>query len=148
MYHKLLVPVDHGELSDRAMRAGLDLARQLGKVSVIGFVVEPLSPGPQVGTTLAEYARANEEHVARTDAAARAVLTRFEGLAAEAGVEFHGLHAQSNSIDQAIVETARAEGVDMIVMVTHGRGIFGELLFGSHSKAVLAQTDLPVLILR
>lgn len=148
MYHKLLVPVDHGDLSQRAMKAGIDLARQLGKVSVTGFVVEPLSPGPQVGTTPTEYARANDEHLVRTDTEARAVLSRFEALAAEAGVEFHGLHAHANSIEQAIVDTAVAEGVDMIVMVTHGRGIFGELLFGSHSKGVLARTDLPVLILR
>ena len=35
----------------------------------------------------------------------------------------------------------------MIVMLTHGRGTFGELLFGSHTKQVLAQTSLPLLVL-
>jgi nucleotide-binding universal stress UspA family protein len=35
----------------------------------------------------------------------------------------------------------------MIVMVTHGRGVFGELLFGSHTKKLLARTKLPLLVL-
>ena len=32
-------------------------------------------------------------------------------------------------------------------MVTHGRGAFGELLFGSHTKTVLSRSKLPLLVL-
>nr|MCU0967128.1 universal stress protein [Burkholderiaceae bacterium] len=39
------------------------------------------------------------------------------------------------------------QGCDMIVMVTHGRGAFGEFLFGSQTKAVLAGSSLPLLVL-
>jgi nucleotide-binding universal stress UspA family protein len=35
----------------------------------------------------------------------------------------------------------------MIVMVTHGRGAFGELLFGSHTKNVLSKSKIPLLVL-
>jgi nucleotide-binding universal stress UspA family protein len=35
----------------------------------------------------------------------------------------------------------------MIVMVTHGRGPFGELLFGSRTKGVMARSKLPLLVL-
>jgi nucleotide-binding universal stress UspA family protein len=35
----------------------------------------------------------------------------------------------------------------MIVMVTHGRGAFGEFLFGSQTKAVLADSRIPLLVL-
>ncbi|HRC37569.1 MAG TPA: universal stress protein, partial [Rubrivivax sp.] len=30
---------------------------------------------------------------------------------------------------------------------THGRGTFGELLFGSHTKTLMARTRLPLLVL-
>ena len=40
MYKKLLVPVDGGDLTDRAMAQSIDLARQLG-AAIIAFVVEP-----------------------------------------------------------------------------------------------------------
>jgi nucleotide-binding universal stress UspA family protein len=33
------------------------------------------------------------------------------------------------------------------VMATHGRGAFGELLFGSHTKGVMAKTRLPLFVL-
>ena len=36
---------------------------------------------------------------------------------------------------------------DMIGMVTHDRDAFGELLFGSHTKTVLARRKLPLLVL-
>ncbi|MEQ1806805.1 MAG: universal stress protein [Burkholderiaceae bacterium] len=35
----------------------------------------------------------------------------------------------------------------MIVMATHGRGVFGEILFGSRTKGVMAPSKLPLLVL-
>jgi nucleotide-binding universal stress UspA family protein len=50
-------------------------------------------------------------------------------------------------VDRAIIAKAEARGCDLIVMVTHGRGAFGEFLFGSQTKAVLAGSKLPLLVL-
>ena len=146
MYQKLFVPVDGSELSQRAMQESVDLAHQLG-AAVAGFVVEPETPLPTVGTQLTEYERESEEHIARTDQHALDVLTRFQEVAAQAGVPFSGLHVRTGSVGQAIVDHAAEQSCDMIVMVTHGRGVFGELLFGSHTKTVLARSKLPLLIL-
>jgi len=66
---------------------------------------------------------------------------------AEAGVAFTGLHARTDGVDRAIIEQAEQSGCDMIVMVTHGRSTLGGLLFGSHTKNVLARTKLPLLVL-
>jgi nucleotide-binding universal stress UspA family protein len=32
-------------------------------------------------------------------------------------------------------------------MATHGRGAFGELMFGSHTKRVMAASRVPLLVL-
>ena len=48
---------------------------------------------------------------------------------------------------EAIVETAQREGCDLIVMVTHGRHGWSELLHGSHTKGVLTRSRLPLLVL-
>ena len=48
---------------------------------------------------------------------------------------------------QAIIDGALHEHCDLIVMATHGRGFFGELLFGSNAKAVISRCKLPVLVL-
>ena len=64
-----------------------------------------------------------------------------------AGVAFSGRHVRTDRIDTAIVELANELACDMIVMTTHGRGAFGELLFGSHTKNVLSRSKMPLLVL-
>jgi nucleotide-binding universal stress UspA family protein len=146
MYKNLLVPVDGSGLAERAMRESIALAKQLG-AAIVGFVAEPDMPLPNVGTQPTAYARQRDAHEKRTDTHAHEVLARFGAMATEAGIGFRGRHAITDRIDEAIVNLARELDCDMIVMVTHGRGAFGELLFGSHTKNVLAKSMLPLLVL-
>lgn len=146
MFKRLLVPVDGSDLSDKAMQASIDLARQLG-ASVLGFVAEPIQPLRQQTLARSAWEHEAREHEAMTAAHASQVLSRFEALAQAAGVPFEGFHDQVPRIDQAIIDTAESRNCDVIVMVTHGRGAFGEFLFGSHTKAVLAGSKLPLLVL-
>jgi nucleotide-binding universal stress UspA family protein len=146
MFKHLLVPVDGSELTERAIHASLDLARQLG-ASVTGFVAEPMTPLPTPGRTISALRDEALEHDAMTTAHAKEVLAHFEAAAKKAGVPFFGRHAQVPRVDRAIIAAAEAQGCDMIVMVTHGRGPFGEFLFGSQTKAVLAGSSLPLLVL-
>ena len=146
MYKKLLVPVDGGELTERAMTQSIALARQLG-ASITAFVVEPDMPLPNVGTRPVAYHRQLNEHETRTDTHAHELLSQFGERAQAAGVEFSGRHARTDQVDSAIARTASELGCDMIVMATHGRGLFGELLFGSHTKSVLAKSTIPLLVL-
>ena len=147
MFQHILVPIDGSELSDRAADSSVELARRLG-ARVTAFVAEPMPPLPGMGTLPAAYAREADQHLARTEAHAREVLARFGAKAAEQGVACDGRFVRSEAVDQAIVEAADEFGCDLIAMVTHGRGAFGELLFGSHTKNVLARSKLPLLVLR
>ena len=146
MFKHLLVPVDGSDLAERAMQAGIDFARQLG-ASITAFIAEPPAPPPGPGYGALRYVREMEEHDRATTEHAEGVLTSFERRAAAAGVPFTGVHAQSDHIDAAIADTARQRGCDVIVMVTHGRGVFGELLFGSRTKGVMSRSELPLLVL-
>jgi nucleotide-binding universal stress UspA family protein len=146
MYKRLLVPVDGSEISLRAMNESLGLAKQLG-ASVVGFVVENLPPLPSSGAALSNYQREVSEHDAKTAAHANKVLAKFGELAAEQGVEYLAHYDRDDDIAGAIAKAAEAQKADLIVMVTHGRSTFGELLFGSHTKNVMARTKLPLLVL-
>lgn len=146
MYQHLLVPLDGSELSERAAQSSLELARKLG-ARITALVAEPLPPLPHMGSHPSTYAREADEHLARTDAHAHEVLDRFKAQAEEAGVPFEGRFTRTDAVDDAIVNTAREVGCDLIVMVTHGRGALGELLFGSHTKNVIARSELPLLVL-
>jgi len=146
MYRHLLVPVDGSELSERAMDGSIDLAAQLG-AAITGYVAEPPVPRPTLGEPQALIAREAADHDAITESHAREILARFEARARARGVPFVGRHAQAPRIDRAIIAEAEAQGCDLIVMVTHGRGAFGEFLFGSQTKAVLSGCRLPLLVL-
>lgn len=146
MYKKLLVPVDGRELSERAMADSLALAKSLG-ASVVGFVGEPAMNTPSDGRPAAVVAIEMQMHDERVTSHAREVLTQFELRAKDAGVPFVGRYRQTDHVDSAIAEAAGEAGCDLIVMATHGRGTFGELLFGSHTKGVMTRTKLPLLVL-
>ena len=47
-----------------------------------------------------------------------------------------------------IVAAAEAEGVEMIVVGSHGRGTVGRLLLGSVSEKVVRSAACPVLVVR
>ena len=146
MFTNLLVPVDGHELSDKAMLDSIELACQLG-ASITAFIAEPMPPLPAVGRPASLVAMETDLHDARTARHATEVLKVFEARARNAGVRFSGHHKQTQGICEAIVAAAKEHGCDMIVMVTHGRGAFGELMFGSHTKGVMAKSQLPLLVL-
>ena len=146
MYKHLLVPIDGSELSERAAQSSLGLAAQLG-ARITAFVAEPLPPLPNEATTVANYTRTADAHRERTEQHAREALGRFEAQALEVGVPFKGEFCRTSSVDEAIVQAAEKFGCDLVVMVTHGRSTFGELLFGSHTKNVISRSKLPLLVL-
>lgn len=146
MFQHILVPIDGSDLSERAADSSLALAAKLG-ARITGLVAEPMPPMPHMDTTGSAYTSEAEDHRSRTDSHARAALKRFADRATEFGVPFQGKFQRSDAVDDAIVAAAVEFGCDLIVMVTHGRGAFAELLFGSHTKNVLARSKLPLLVL-
>ncbi|MBA4175158.1 MAG: universal stress protein [Leptothrix sp. (in: Bacteria)] len=147
MFTHLLVPVDGSELSQHAVETSVALAQKLG-ARITGFVVEPMAPLPTESAGMTTYLNQTEELRRRTEAHARDVLAGFSSAAAAAGVPFKGRFKRTELVDDAIVEAATEFACDLLVMATHGRGAFGELLYGSHTKTVITRGKLPVLVLR
>ncbi|MDE2612126.1 MAG: universal stress protein [Burkholderiales bacterium] len=146
MFKHLLVPLDGSELSERAAEVSLALAAKLD-ARVTAFVIEPPPPLPSMSSAAAVYARQSAAHDTRTAQHAQGVLDKFRTQAAALGVAVDGHFARNEGIEDAIEHAAAAYGCDLIVMITHGRGLFGELLFGSHTKKLVGRTRLPVLVL-
>jgi nucleotide-binding universal stress UspA family protein len=145
---RILVPVDGSELTARAIEASVGLARQLG-ATIVGFVAETPPPAwsrarPDRGASIAGDLDDDEDALIGP---ARPALARFETAARAAGVGFEGVTERVPRVAKAIIAAAESHRCDLIVMVTHGRGAFGEFLFGSQTKAVLAGSRLPLLVL-
>jgi nucleotide-binding universal stress UspA family protein len=145
MYSKLLVPIDGAELSDPAMRGSIALARRLG-ARIAAFVAEPMLPLPAVGRPASLVQREQREHDAHAERHAAQLLEGFAEQARAAGVPFEGHFVYDDRVDEAICNAATQHGCDLIYMVTHGRGPLGQLLYGSHTKRVMARSRVPLLV--
>ena len=139
MYDKILVAVDHSEISDRAVLAARDLA-VLSKGEVWVLHLREREMGPKTGVLVPDET---------TDDANAEVAASVEVLT-QAGVKAHG--EVRNTIfgyaAREIVNDAREVGADVIVMGSRGRGDLAGLLLGSTAHKVIHLSDRPVLVVR
>ena len=144
MIEHLLVPIEGGVLDERAFDVSIGLAAQL-HATITGLIVEPFPSAPPPSGLASGTDQPPTE--ATLVLHARTVLARFEQRAHAAGVPFQGVATQASHVSEAIVAAAHEHGCGMIVMATHGRGLVGELLWGSNTRDVLSRSQLPVLVL-
>ena len=139
MYDKILVAVDHSEISDRAVLAARDLALlSKGEVWVLHLRERELA-------TRTAVVVADETE----DEAKASVQVIVDKLTA-AGVKAHG-EIRSTMFGYAgreIVDDAIQHGVDVIVMGSRGRGDLAGLILGSTAHKVIHLADRPVLVVR
>jgi nucleotide-binding universal stress UspA family protein len=111
MYEHLLVPVDGSELSDRAIKHSIGLAKMLG-AAITGFMAEPPLPVLVVDQAAVAYdVETFKEHDKRCEQHARTVLQKFADEAKQAGVTFDGQFMITDNIQQSIVDVAAAPEV-------------------------------------
>jgi len=144
MFTRILVPTDGSELSIKAARGAIQMAKHLNE-GILGLtVVEPYGY-----TTLSDYRpqpAGAYEQVA--DAIARERLAPIESEAKAAGVAVETTVARSFSPFEAIIDTAKRRQCDAIFMASHGRRGFSAILLGSETQKVLAHSTIPVMVYR
>jgi nucleotide-binding universal stress UspA family protein len=139
MYDKILVAVDHSEISDRAVLAARGLALlSKGEVWVLHLREREIA---------AKTAMVVADETA--DEAKASVVAIADKLTA-AGVKAHGevRNTLFGYAAREIVDDAIQHGVDVIVMGSRGRGDLAGLVLGSTAHKVIHLADRPVLIVR
>ena len=139
MFDKILVAVDHSEISDRALDAARDLAL-LSKGEVWVLHMREREVAVKTGVSLSDESM---------DEASAAVAAAVDKLAV-AGVQAHGDVGTTlfGYAARNIVDDAKEHDVDVIVMGSRGRGDLAGLILGSTAHKVIHLADRPVLIVR
>jgi nucleotide-binding universal stress UspA family protein len=141
---RVLVPVDGSECSLRAVgyladrRAEGSIPSDL-EVHLVN-VQPPLSAHVSQFLDHGDLARYHQEESARTMQGARALLDA-------AGI-LNKPHAEVGRAAEVIVKLADSLHCDHIVMGTHGRGAFAELLVGSTTLKVVHLASVPVVLVK
>ncbi|MCD8514600.1 MAG: universal stress protein [Burkholderiaceae bacterium] len=144
MFKKILVPCDGSKLSHAAAEFAADLAKVHG-ASVVGLYV--VDPFPYIGIGDASSAGL-QAYMAEAQAAASRALSDVRECCEARGVAFAGDTIERNVTYDGILETADAEGCDIIVMGSHGRKGVQALILGSVAQKVLTHAKVPVLIIK
>src|SRR5215510_9422824 len=144
MFKHILIATDGSEVATKAVNTGLKLAKKLAARVVVLTASEPLRATVTAETIAANFPAAYEK---ATQAAAAKVLDEVRGEAHTMGVECKTLHV-TNFPAEAIIETAKANACDLIVMGSHGRRGIARLLLGSQATKVVTLSSVPVLIYR
>jgi nucleotide-binding universal stress UspA family protein len=136
---RILCPVDFSVFSTRALRHATALARRFQARLVVLHVVPQWRPYANMPAYFPEPMLANPvlcEQVHRD-------LTAFVADAVAGGVPVETVVREAEPWRE-ILSVADEKAVDLVVMGTHGRGGFEQLLMGSVAEKVLNRAACPV----
>ena len=146
MYQHIMVPLDGSELAEcvlphvEAIAAGCNVTR----VTLI-MVVRPLHMYGGAETRISPEERKHLEEdslqVATAYLEEKAQMLRDKGVVAEVKVLLGNVHDQ-------LIDYISENGVDLIIIATHGRSGVSRLFLGSVADRLLRHAPAPVLMVR
>ncbi len=142
MYRKILVPLDGSEIAEKAF----DQAEKLAKVlesEIVLFQVVPFMPiygSPELITPLIIDEKQKE--------LAEKYLTDLAESLKMKGFKVRAVVRTGQQVAAEIIDFAKGEGVDLIVMCTHGRSGISRWVLGSIALKVLTRAETPILLIR
>jgi nucleotide-binding universal stress UspA family protein len=139
MYDRILVPTDGSSGADRAVEHAIDLAKTYGAQLHALYVVNVASLSAEVNSP---------EVIENFEQRGGEVTYEVAEQATDAGVEDVREEVVHGVPHEVILEYAEDEGMDLIVMGTHGHTGLDRYLLGSVTEKVVRTSDVPVLTVR
>ncbi len=148
MYKKVLVPLDGSKLAECALAEVRFLGDKgcIGEVVLLTAVDYPaalLGEGSELRTEAYRYQDLQKQRIAQAKQYLEDIRTSFaaKGIAARAEVI-------EGRADQIIVNYAKENSVDLLVIASHGITGVRKWVFGSTALRVLHDSHIPVLLIR
>lgn len=142
MYGKILVPLDGSENSECILEHVRTIATGCHVPDVVLLqVIEPFPTyykGPQIG----EFIRQSQD---AAKANAKEYLAKTAGKMTKEGMSVSTAVIEGKAAD-AILDYASKNGVDLIIMATHGRTGISRWALGSVTDKVVRTSSAPVMV--
>lgn len=145
MFKHILLATDGSAASEHAAQLAIGMARAQGVKLTALFVIDPypyMSIGEANPMGFQAYMAAAQEHAAQAHAKVSALCS--EGAAVDLQLRM----VENVTASAGIVQTAKDEGADLIVVGSHGRSGLARLMLGSVAAKVVAESQVPVLVAR
>ena len=132
----ILVPIDGSRGVEHALTEAINVANATGEALHLLHVVETGSLGPDVRALLKEgelTERANE------------IMDEASGRAAEASLDPASSVIEHGNPSKVIRDHITENGIDLVVMGTHGRTDFSRYIMGGVSAKLVRTSPVPVM---
>jgi nucleotide-binding universal stress UspA family protein len=144
MFKRILVPTDGSDITMKAVASAIALAKSVGAQLYTISVKEPF---PYSAISEMQPTPPQEFFDAQERIAAKRVAGVIEAAQA-AGLACQGHTVEALHPWEAIIDHAKRQECDLVVMASHGRRGVTALLLGSETQKVLTHSTIPVLIVR
>ena len=143
MYQRILAPLDGSQLAECTLAHVRAVAKgcKVPEVDLL-FVVEPIPSRPDM-STLPENLRVQGEE--RYETWGKDYIAKTEESLKKEGIAAKGVILKGNAAEK-ILEYAKQNNVDLIIMATHGRSGPSRWAFGSVADRVIRGTAATVLV--
>jgi nucleotide-binding universal stress UspA family protein len=143
LFNRILVPIDFSEHSKRALKYAIPFARQFAASIDLIYVVEPTIYPADFSFGQVGFPNVEEE-LRKRGAAELDTLIRKE----IAGKVKAKKVIRTGKPFYEIIQYAREEKMDLIIIATHGHTGVEQILFGSTAEKVVRKAPCPVLVVR
>lgn len=146
MFKNILLATDGSPASARAAQLAVELARTGDARLTALYVIDPY---PYLGVGEANPLGFQAYMSAAYDHASQAHVKVAELCAKEGKrVDLQWRRAEDMHASDGILQVAKEEGCDLIVVGSHGRTGLGRILLGSIAAQVVSRSEVPVLVAR
>ena len=143
MFNKILVPIDFSEYTDEILEYATEIAKKFGSSLHLIHVI----PTMDYFTPYESFIAVENVEAAQKTIEAEVRKQLEETARRIGGVDVTGA-VRTGAAFVEVTEYAESEGIDLIVMGTHGRGGIEHLLLGSVAGRVIRRAPCPVLTIR
>ena len=139
----ILAPVDFSSHSKDAVDEAADLAKRLDSQLLLVNVISALPKLPSASAFFHEAEFEQELHK-QAESQLAAIAQKYAAM----GITVRTHVGTANDVAMELLRIGEHEGVDLIVIATHGMTGWHKLAFGSVTEKVVRLASCPVLVLR
>jgi universal stress protein A len=141
--HRIVVPIDFSEYSKKSLRYATEFAVSFQSEILLVYVIEPIAYPADFSFGQIALPMSDADLRQRAEAQLQRLIdTEIQGrLVARAAV-------RAGKPSSEIVQYAKEEEADLIIIATHGHSGVEHVLFGSTAERVIRKAPCPVLSIR
>ncbi len=146
MYKKVLVPLDGSDLAECVLSHLKSHFKggSVGEITLLNIVTIDIPWGDLESGKHFNFEALRED----VFTSSKKYLAKTESQLSSEGIKVKTVSIEANRLAETILEYANKNGMELIIMGTHGYSGFKKLILGSVASGVINHSVIPVLLIR